>query len=379
VLPPFTYPMLVLAVGAPEIAPWLTLIGVTLIVLVWLRGRSVLSVPTMLFAAAAVSLASVPLVQFPVTARRFDQAMRAGLGANYLAAIPAPVRNAERRRLVDPVELFTGLRAGPSRVGRGIPFAVRDGVRLTMDIYRPPEAGSHPAVVQIYGGAWQRGAPGDNSAFASYLASRGYVVFAIDYRHAPHWQWPAQFDDVRAALGWIAAHGGQYDADVHRLALIGRSAGAELAMVAAYAPGAPPVRAVVSYYGPVDLAEGYRLPPRPDPLGVRAITEAFLGGTPDALPERYREASPVTYAQRPQPPTLLIYGVRDHVVEARYGALLYRRLRAGGTTTVLLEVPWAEHAFDVLSGGLGAQLALYHTERFLGWALGATSRGSPPP
>lgn len=378
VLPPVTYPMLVLAVGAPEVAPWLIAFGVVIVALVWLRGRSPLSVPATFFAAAAVSLAAVPLVQFPVTARHFDQAMRAGLGANYLMAIPAALRRNLRRNPLDPIQLFTGLRAGPCQVIRGVPFKVSDGVRLTVDIYRPPGSGTYPVVVQIYGGAWQRGVPGDNAAFASYLASRGYVVFAIDYRHAPRWQWPAQLEDVRTALGWIAEHGGQYGADANRLALIGRSAGAELAMVAAYAPGAPPIRAVVSYYGPVDLAEGYRLPPRPDPLGVRAITEAFLGGPPDAAPDRYREASPITYAERPQPPTLLVYGARDHVVEARYGALLYRRLRAGGGTAVFLEIPWAEHAFDVLSGGLGAQLAVYHTERFLGWAL-ATSPGSPPP
>jgi acetyl esterase/lipase len=379
VLPPVTYPMLVLAVGAPEGAPWMIVIAVIIIALVWLRDRTPLSIPSALFAAAALSLASVPLVQFPATARRFDQAMRAGLGAGYLTAIPVAARRGLRPHPLNPAELFTGLRPGPSRVTRGVPFAAGDNIRLTMDIYRPPSAGSYPAIVQIYGGAWQRGAPGDNAPFASYLASRGYVVFAVDYRHAPRWQWPTQIEDVRAALSWIATHGSQYDADVNRLALIGRSAGAELAMVAAYTPGAPPVRAVVSYYGPVDLEEGYRLPPRPDPLGVRSITEAFLGGSPDAASEQYREASPITYGERHQPPTLLIYGARDHVVEARYGAMLYRRLRAGGSTVVFLEIPWAEHAFDVLSGGLGAQLALYHTERFLGWALRATSRGSLPP
>jgi acetyl esterase/lipase len=380
VLPPVTYPMLVLAVGAPEVAPWLIGFGIVIIAVAWLRdGRGSLSVPAMLFASAAVSLAAVPLIRFPATARRFDQAMRAGLGANYLVTIPAVMRQGLRRHPLAPIELLTGLRAGPSRVIRGIPVTVSDGVRLTMDVYRPPASGSYPAVVQIYGGAWQRGTPGDNGTFASYLASRGYVVFAIDYRHAPQWRWPAQLTDVRTALRWIAAHGRQYDADVRRLALIGRSAGAELAMVAAYAPGAPPVQAVVSYYGPVDLEDGYRFPPRPDPLDVRAITEAFLGGSPDAAPERYREASPVTYAERPQPPTLLVYGSRDHVVEARYGALLSGRLRAGGTTSVFLEIPWAEHAFDMVSGGLGAQLALYHTERFLAWALTATNRESRPP
>ncbi len=380
VLPPITYPMLVLAVGAPEIGPWLMAIGIVILASAWLRDRpGRLTAPAMLFAAAAVSLAAVPQIQFPATARRFDQAMRDGLGSNYLLAIPAGARSHLRRRPLDPIDLLTGLRPGPARMIRDVPFATSDGVHLTMDIYRPPAAGSYPAVVQIYGGAWQQGAPGNNRAFASYLASRGYVVFAIDYRHAPRWRWPAQLADVRAALGWIAAHGSRYDADVERLALIGRSAGAQLAMVAAYASGAPPVRAVVSYYGPVDLAEGYRHPPHPDPLHVRSIIEAYLGGSPDAAADRYRDASPITYAVRPLPPTLLVYGARDHVVEARYGALLDRRLRAGGTTSVFLEIPWAEHAFDFVSGGLGAQLALYHTERFLAWALNATSRASPPP
>ena len=54
-----------------------------------------------------------------------------------------------------------------------------------IDIYQPASGDRHPILVQIYGGAWQRGAPGDNASFASYFASRGYAVFAIDYRHAP--------------------------------------------------------------------------------------------------------------------------------------------------------------------------------------------------
>lgn len=379
VLPAFNYPMLVLAVGAPEVGPWMIVIGLLVIALVGRGdGHNRISGATALFAVAAVSLSAVPLVQFPATSRRFDQAMRDELGPSYIAWTPPAARAYLRPDPLDVIALFTGLRAGPSRVIRGVPFAVNDGVRLTMDIYRPPSRGRYPAVVQIYGGAWQRGAPADNRAFASYLASHGYVVFAVDYRHAPRWRWPAQLTDVRAALAWIASHADEYDADASRLALMGRSSGAQLAMVAAYAPGAPPVQAVVSYYGPVDLVEGYRRPPQPDPLDVRTIEEAFLGGSPDAAADRYRDASPITYAGRPQPPTLLVYGARDHVVEARFGAMLYRRLRAHGTTAVFLEIPWAEHAFDIVSGGPGAQLALYHTERFLAWALGTTSRASLP-
>ena len=267
------------------------------------------------------------------------------------------------------VDLFRGVDVGDARVTRGIVFAAPAGVRLMLDIYRPVDAGRYPAVVQIYGGAWQRGAPGDDAAFATYLAARGFVVFAIDYRHAPEWQWPAQIVDVRSALGWIHEHGAEYEADASRLALLGRSSGAQLAMVAAYGPAAVPIRAVVSYYGPVDLTDGYRRPPRPDPLDARSLEETLLGGTPDQVPDRYREASPISYVTRRLPPSLLIYGGRDHVVLPRFGAMLDDRLRAAGATSVFLEIPWAEHAFDAIPNGPSAQLALYYTEQFLAWAL----------
>ena len=69
------------------------------------------------------------------------------------------------------------------------------------------------------------------------------------------------------------------------------------------------------------------------------------------------------------PPSLLLYGGRDHVVLPRYGAMLDARLRAAGAISVLLELPWAEHAFDAITNGPSGQLSLYYTERFLAWAL----------
>ena len=143
----------------------------------------------------------------------------------------------------------------------------------------------------------------------------------------------------------------------------------ENSLLAAYEPNAPRIRGVVSYYGPVDLADGHRNPPKPDPLGIRTIEEALLGGPPDSVPGRYREASPITYVTRRIPPTLLVYGGHDHVVEARFGRLLHERLLATGTSSVFLEIPWAEHGFDAVPGGPSAQMSLYYTERFLAWAL----------
>ncbi len=156
--------------------------------------------------------------------------------------------------------------------------------------------------------------PNEQDWFARYFASHGYVVFSIEYRLAPKWQWPAQIEDVHTAFAWVRQHAAEYSADPSRMAAIGRSAGAHLAMLAAFGPHAEPLSAVVSMYGPVDLAAGYRDPPRPDPMDVRALEEAFLGGTPDSIPAKYRDASPITYVTRTLPPTLIVNTAADAIM-----------------------------------------------------------------
>lgn len=370
VLPGWNYPLFVLGVGAPEYSAWLlagSLLAGALAATILRSMR--LSRFTLPMALASAILASIPLVRAVPAIRRFDMEMDRALGTNYLAGVPDHVTRTMRPVPIVPADLFRGLADSDALVSHGIRVAEPDGEGLALTVYRPTGDGRFPAIVQIYGGAWQRGAPEDQSEIGRYLAARGYVVFAIDYRHAPRWTWPAQIADVRSALGWIRDHARDYQADVTRLALVGRSAGAQLALIAAYEPNAPRIRGVVSYYGPVDLADGYRNPPNPDPLGIRAIEEALLGGTPDSVPGRFRDASPITYVTRRLPPTLLVYGGRDHVVEARFGRLLHERLLAVGSVSALLEIPWAEHGFDAVPAGPSAQISLYYTERFLAWAL----------
>ena len=386
VLPPPHAGLLPLAVGVPEISAWL-LMASLIVIAVAFSAAHVNVTARLAFNLGAVSavLCAYPLVRAPFVLRAFDASMEQGLGIDYERQIPADARSALRPHAIAAADFVRGIGGTAVRIQRGVEFAKPGGVPLTLDIYRPalpgpgpsavegpgPSAveGSHPILLQVYGGAWQRGSPEDNASFARYFASKGYLVVAVDYRHAPEFTWPAQIQDVRTALGWIITHAGEYEGDPGRLALIGRSAGAQLALVAAYQAGMPLVRAAVSYYGPVDLAEGWRRPPRPDPLDIRRILETYLGGTPDGVPVPYHDASPVTYAARRVPPTLLIYGTRDHVVEARFGSELHGRLQQAGAISVLLEIPWAEHAFDALPNGLSGQMSLFYTERFLAWAL----------
>jgi acetyl esterase/lipase len=266
-------------------------------------------------------------------------------------------------------EVFTGIADSQVRHTSGVPFAVPDGVPLSLEIYRPISIGKYPTIVTLYGGSWQRGSPLNDAAFNRYMAARGYTVIAIDYRHAPQYRFPAQLQDVQTALTFIRDHAKEYEVDSERIALLGRSAGAHLAMLAAYQKDAAPIKAVVSYYGPVDLVRGYADPPFPNPINTNAVLEAFLGGSPKELPLLYQQASPISYVRPGLPPTLLVYGGHDHLVEAKYGQSLYQRLHNVGNTVIFLQIPWAEHAFDAIYSGISNQLALYYTERFLAWAL----------
>lgn len=371
VIPAPNETLLPLGVGAPEVSAWFIVLGVLsmLVAGVDLRQRW-LSRVAFAIALGAVGLSVIPFVRFREVARAADHALRVALGGERMDKLAVSHGSAWRPNALVVRDLFRApqMLAAPVRVSRGIRVAVVADDTLTVDIYRPSAKGPFPVLVQIYGGAWQRGMPANNAEFAAYIAAQGYVVFAIDYRHAPQFRFPSQVDDVRTALAWIGRNAEAWSADTSRMVLIGRSAGAHLAMMAAYATDAPRIRGVIDYYGPVDLIEGYRQPPVPDPLAVRDIEEKFLGGPPSAMMDRYHAASPISLATRRLPPTLLIYGGRDHIVEPRFGTLLAGRLRADGTTVVHIEIPWAEHAFDAVPYGPSGQLARYVSERFLAWA-----------
>lgn len=369
VIPPPNFFLLQLVVVAPEVSPWLLGLNAIATVLAlagttgWLRWLALGCTLT------GLAIGILPSIQLPATEQRATAAMVRGLGADYLAKIPQDVQAQMRPQPFVLADAFGGIPTPQVRHTSGIPFAAPDGVLLTLDIYRPPQVGKYPAIVVIYGGSWQSGNPSQNIDFNRYMAARGYVVWAIAYRHAPRYRFPAQIDDVQTALAFIQQHATEYETDSERIALLGRSAGAHLAMLAAYRPDAAPIRAVVNYYGPVDLIRGYDDLPHPDPINVRAVLKTFLGGSPQELPALYQLASPISYATQPLPPTLLVYGSRDSVVQAKFGQYLYERLQAIGSRAVLLEIPWAQHSFDVVFNGVGNQLALYYTERFLAWAL----------
>lgn len=354
-VPPVAAWLLAPVVLAGELAPYVALAAAG--VAVWALAARPRHVGAAALALAAFGVALVPGVQARAAARAAAASiarMPAGDGE------PRPSPAADRGTEPGAIE------------ERPVRYAAADGTPLTLRLFRPAGAGTHPTLAVLYGGAWRSNDATQAAGLHRRLAARGYTVVALDYRHAPAHRYPAQLDDVRRGLALLGDSAAAWGANPSRLVLWGRSSGAHLAMLAAWtAPGspatspAPPVRGVIAFYGPVDLADGYAHPPRPDPLDVRRVLRQFLGGTPAAIPARYREASPIVHVRPGLPPTLIVYGGRDHLVEARFGRRVAAALARAGSPVVDVELPWAEHGFDFVPGGVGARVAHGAVDRFL--------------
>ena len=377
IVPAPSFSLLPFGVCAPEISPWLIVINaIALLLSLLVLGISPSWLSNIIIISSLIGLllSFLPLLQFPATNKRFAAEMERVLRTDYLNKIPQDWQTAMRSQPLAIADVFRGIPRQEVRIDKGIVFASPDGVDLKLNVYRPLLLGKYPALIIIYGGAWRSGTPDDYENFSCYMAARGYSTIVIDYRHAPEYRFPSQLEDVTRALQYIRDRADKLEVDLERVAVMGRSAGGHLASLATYGQNVLPIRAVVNYYAPVDLAEGYYDLPFPDPIDTQTVLENFLGGTPQELPELYRQASPIDYIKSNLPPSLLVYAGRDHLVQAKFGRELYEKLRATDNPAILLEIPWAEHAFDAVFFGVSNQLALYYTERFLASTLQADPR-----
>ena len=350
-VPPFTMALLPLVVGATEYSPVLVLLA-----LLWclpvnrvLRAHRRLRFATLALLIISACIAVRPLTQFTRVAAAASEQLGTEAGPPRFSLLTA----------------VRGLPASDDVVQRTISYAAPDGQRLTLRLYSLRQSAIRPTVVVIYGGAWRTGGPIQSENVSRALAARGFTVAAIDYRHAPLSQFPAQLDDIHVALVMLRDSSASWGIDATRMALLGRSSGGHLAELAAFSPDNLDIKAVVAIYAPHDLVKGYTDLPSPDPIDVRLVLRGFLNGTPDTQPRRYRAASPSSFVRPGLPPTLLVFGGRDHIVKPSFNRNAAAALRAARVPVVAVEIPWAEHGFDMAPAGLGAQLAFSVIADFL--------------
>ncbi|MDB5295874.1 MAG: Alpha/beta hydrolase fold-3 domain protein [Phycisphaerales bacterium] len=183
------------------------------------------------------------------------------------------------------------------------------------------KAGPLPCVVVLHGGGWAAGSKDSHNDLVVNLALRGYVAATVGYRFAPADPFPAQVHDVKCAVRYLRAHADQYNLDPTRLGAVGFSAGAHLSMMlgttdkadglegeGGWPEPSSKVQAVVSFFGPTNLAAADLLP------NTSPILNKFLGGTLAQKPDAYKQASPVTFVRRDTAPMLLFQGTNDNLV-----------------------------------------------------------------
>ena len=249
-------------------------------------------------------------------------------------------------------------------------YSQSGGKPLLLDLYRSRDADApEPIIVMVHGGAWRSSSKAELPALNCYLAQEHYAVASIDYRNAPEWPFPAAVEDVFQAIAYLKANASALHLDPTRMVVIGRSAGGQVALSAAYAGREPAIRGVVDYYGPADLVRGYEKPTRRWVLDSRKVLEDYLGGTPSQKPEVYAAASPINFVNAATPPTLLIHGRLDPLVWPEQSERLAARLKEAGRPYFHLYLPWATHGCDANLSGPSGQLSLYALDRFLAYAF----------
>jgi acetyl esterase/lipase len=212
-----------------------------------------------------------------------------------------------------------------------------------------------PVVLDIYGGAWEHGSPHSDAQFDAIISSWGYRVVALDYPHAPQARWPAQREAILRQVHALPTG---------RIAVIGHSSGAQLAIIAA-ALRPDRISGVITYESPVDLQIAYEHPSQPDVIDIRSILLDLCGGTPEQQPACYRSASPRYVVHSGMPPVLMIAAGRDHIASVLGERYLRDKLRSDGVSVTYIELPWAEHAFEDVVTGFHDRIALWYVRQFL--------------
>ena len=235
-------------------------------------------------------------------------------------------------------------------------FRARDGARIGLRVNRPRElsGGSLPVVVHLHGGGFISGTPRQDDPLCSFLAhSLRAVVVSVDYRLAPEHRFPVALHDAFDAVRWVAGNAGRWGADGDRLAVVGASAGGNLAAalcILARDEGDPRIAAQALLCPATDATRSlpaHREPARP--ILTRAYIDQALTSYvgPGDVDLRDPRLSPLHAADlRGLPPALVqtaeLDSLRDDGVE--YAA----RLAAAGVparATTYLGVPHGFYRF----------------------------------
>lgn len=227
------------------------------------------------------------------------------------------------------------------------------------DLRIPAATGPHPVAILIHGGCWKAdyATLRDMAPMADALKADGIATWNIEYRRLPQpgSGWPGTFQDVGSAIDHLRLIAGQHQLDLNRVVLVGHSAGGHLALWAAGRRKLPPdstlhvdsplqIKGVVDLAGPGDMAAEIEV----EITGCKTrVVAELLGGTPDQVPERYRQASPVNLLPLGIP-QVLVWGDKDALRPIEAGEDYVGAAKASGDAVDLVRMRGLGH-FEIAS------------------------------
>jgi acetyl esterase/lipase len=234
---------------------------------------------------------------------------------------------------------------------KNIEYKNVNGKSLQLDMYIPENIQTPaPLLVFIHGGGWRSGNRSDYLVYLVDFARKGYITATVSYRLLADSCYPACAEDISDAVTWFFNNGQNYGYDPDRIALIGGSAGAHLALLTAYGWKNPEsnvdslrnhrIKAVVDIYGPYDMTTEY--------ARNHSLVTSFIAHSFDDSPELYREASPRQYLSQGDPPTLILHGTSDELVPVSQSDSLAAKLNSLKIPYEYYRLPGWPHVMDIV-------------------------------
>jgi acetyl esterase/lipase len=220
----------------------------------------------------------------------------------------------------------------------------------------PAGPGPHPLAVLIHGGCWRAQYDlGYMTHAAAALARAGIATWTIEFRRIGDegGGWPGTFHDVARAADHVRELAARHPVDTTRVVLVGHSAGGHLALWLAARRNLPTdsplhtadpvaVRGVVPLAGITDL-RAYGA----EPGNCNAAVPLLLGGTPEQVPDRYAQASPIELLPLGVP-VRLVHGTLDPTVRIEQSERMATTARARGDDARVVPLAGGGH-FDVVA------------------------------
>jgi acetyl esterase/lipase len=238
---------------------------------------------------------------------------------------------------------------------RDLAYVTNGHQRQKLDLYVPPEGQRLPLIIWVHGGAFRAGSK-EGGVPLQYL-SAGYAVASLNYRLSQHAIFPAQIEDVKAAVRWLRANAHTYRLDPSRFGAWGPSAGGHLVAmlgtagdikefeVGANLEVSSRVQAVVDYFGPTDFLQmdAQRLPNGMVHDTPESPESQLIGGPIQKNKERVARANPITYVSKDDPPFLIVHGTRDPLVPYQQSVLLKDALEKAAAPVLFYTVEGGGH------------------------------------